>query len=182
MAEVPPYYRRSFFSSSTSLASESSSTVTGTSMYTTTSASFTAGPGELAGRGLNAFGKAALSGVRSVVVRRRLQALSSYFPHTTDDPRIQGLNSKEIYDQVLELSRYALYYARNRLPFNCRPRFGLYSSSIRTRALKMILRQIADGHTAQLTQSVLDWPPDEAVLFFSELLMCMDPSWTGFVT
>jgi hypothetical protein len=45
----------------------------------------------------------------------------------------------------------------------------------------MILRQIADGHTAQLTLSMLDWPLDEAVLLLSELLMCMDPNWTGFV-
>jgi hypothetical protein len=60
-------------------------------------------------------------------------------------------------------------------------RFGLYSSSVRTLALKPILRQIVDGHTIQLTQSLLEWPYDEVTLFFSELSMCMDPEWTGFV-
>jgi hypothetical protein len=65
-----------------------------------------AGPGELAGRGLNAVGKIALSGVQNVLVRRRLQALRSHFPHS-DYAAIPDL--KTIYDDVLELSRCAVY-------------------------------------------------------------------------
>lgn len=109
MAGLPPYYRESYFSS-TSPSSSARDSLTATSLYTTTgtSASFTAGPGELTGRGLNAFGKMALSGVRSIIVRRRLQTISSNIPHA-DNTTIPGLG--EMYNDLLELSRYVIYTA-----------------------------------------------------------------------
>ena len=104
MARLPSWYRNSFFSSSSSLESSSPSTATvqASSLYSSSSGSFVAGPGELTGRALRAFGKMTLGGVQSIIVHRRLRTINSYIPHR-DDSVIPGL--QQVYSDILELSR-----------------------------------------------------------------------------
>jgi len=101
MARLPPYYRNSFFASSVASSSRDSIPAS-PSFYTTTSASFVAGPGELTGRGLNAIGKMTLRGVQNIVVRRRLQVINSFIPHG-NETAIPG--KEQMYSDLLELSR-----------------------------------------------------------------------------
>jgi hypothetical protein len=107
MAKLPPYYdgSGSYYTSTTSLAPSSPKSVSATSFLTSSSATLVAAPREAIGNGLCAFGKMALSGYRGIVVRRRLQAISSKMPHP-DNAIIQGL--EEMYGDLLELSRSVL--------------------------------------------------------------------------
>jgi hypothetical protein len=70
------------------------------SAYTDTSTVW--GPGTLAGKALEAFGEATLRGIENIVIRRKLAALRSAFPHTDNSP---GKDIDGVYDAVLELSR-----------------------------------------------------------------------------
>jgi hypothetical protein len=69
---------------------------------TTTFASTIWGPGTLAGKALEALGEATLRGVENIVIRRKLAAIRSVFPHT-DTTDIADIDAA--YDDVLELSR-----------------------------------------------------------------------------
>jgi hypothetical protein len=62
------------------------------------------GPGALSGKAILALGKATLRGAESLVIRRRLQVISSKFPHRNGDD-IKGI--ERMYEDILELSRFA---------------------------------------------------------------------------
>lgn len=72
----------------------------------TTSTTLTVpGPGAISGKAILALGKATLRGTEYLIVRRRLQIVTSKFPCKDADniPGIEGL-----YNDVLELSRFVL--------------------------------------------------------------------------
>lgn len=51
----------------------------------------------------------------------------------------------------------------------------MYSDSTRTRALELMMGQIASNHTRHLIQALLAWPEVEVNLLLSEILTCLDP-------
>ena len=72
-------------------------------MYTTTTSRTVPGLGALAGKGILAFGKLALRGLETVVIRQKLAAFKRLFPH--DDNYAHFEHLKEVYDEILELTR-----------------------------------------------------------------------------
>lgn len=54
-------------------------------------------------------------------------------------------------------------------------RIHMYSDSTRTRALELIIGQIASRYTEHLVQALLAWPEVEVNLLLSEILTCLDP-------
>ena len=72
------------------------------SEYTTTSSSTIWGPGALLGKFLLAFGKALLHVGEYVVIRRRLSAIKSAFPHH-DNSQVKNLD--KLYEDILEVMR-----------------------------------------------------------------------------
>jgi hypothetical protein len=87
-----------------SFESDASSETT-SSEVTATSSSTIWGPGALAGKGLLSFGKAALRGATAIVIRTRLQALKSVFPHKDEGVAVDEKTQKG-YRDLLELTRY----------------------------------------------------------------------------
>jgi hypothetical protein len=89
-----------------SFESESSSeTSFSDSEVTATSSSTIWGPGALAGKGLLSFGKAALRGATAIVIRTRLQALKSIFPHKDEGVAVDEKTLQKGYRDMLELTR-----------------------------------------------------------------------------
>jgi hypothetical protein len=102
-----------YFNLSASTSSLESSSASSSSEYTTTSSSTNPGIGSVTGKGILAFGKMAQRGLDGIVIRRRLAAMKSVFPHNDgDETSVQNLD--KIYDDVLELSRYARPSLRER--------------------------------------------------------------------
>jgi hypothetical protein len=109
-SEAPNYPRGHtqfrYFNLSASTSSLESASPSSSSQYTTTSSSTNPGLGSATGKGILAFGKMAQRGFDGIVIRRRLAAMKSIFPHKDDsETSIEKLDS--IYDDVLELSRCA---------------------------------------------------------------------------
>ncbi|KAJ3896406.1 hypothetical protein GG344DRAFT_72238 [Lentinula edodes] len=125
-----------------------------TSTLESVASTFT-GPGSLTGKALFNFGKFTLKGFEQLIISRRLLAIGAHFPHHNAD-RIVGLPA--MYADLLELSR-----------------IQLYPDSTRTRALQLLLGQIASRSTAHLMKALLIWPVVEVKLLISELLQCFDP-------
>ncbi|GAV99217.1 hypothetical protein LENED_000659 [Lentinula edodes] len=125
-----------------------------TSTLESVASTFT-GPGSLTGKALFNFGKFTLKGFEQLIISRRLLAIGAHFPHHNAD-RIVGLAA--MYADLLELSR-----------------IQLYPDSTRTRALQLLLGQIASRSTAHLMKALLIWPVVEVKLLISELLQCFDP-------
>jgi hypothetical protein len=61
------------------------------------------GIGTVSGRAIYDFGAAALRGIETLAIRRKLRNINSFFPHP--DGAIRK-NIEQLYDDVLELSRY----------------------------------------------------------------------------
>lgn len=73
------------------------------SVSTSTSTSTFVGPGSVAGRAIQNFGKLTLRGVEQILVSRRLSSIATHFPHKN----ASGVtNLPEMYLDLLELSRY----------------------------------------------------------------------------
>lgn len=68
------------------------------------------GPGALSGKAIHALGRATLRGAEYLIVRGRFQVISSKFPHMNSDD-IKGI--ERMYEEVLELSRFALAHANS---------------------------------------------------------------------
>jgi hypothetical protein len=84
-----------------SLMSESSYPLSGTD----SSSSTVPGPGALTGKALKALGEVTLRGLDRIVMARHLSTVIHSFPHTdVEASNIQ--NIQEIYDDLLEFSRY----------------------------------------------------------------------------
>jgi hypothetical protein len=60
------------------------------------------GIGTASGRAIYAVGAAALKGIETFAIRRRLRIINAFFPHTND---AVGPNIEAIYHDTLELSR-----------------------------------------------------------------------------
>jgi hypothetical protein len=167
-----------YFNLSGSTSSVESSSASSSSEYTTTSSSTNPGVGSITGKGILAFGKMAQRGLDGIIIRRRLTAMKSVFPHDDGDETLD-----KIYDDVLELSRYVRPPLREtffmRLCFS--PflvfRHGLYGLHFRKKALKIILIQMASGNTRYLIRSIAKWPAYETLLFVTELMACMPSPW-----
>jgi hypothetical protein len=93
-----PYTTFRFLDSSSLLDSSAAST----SIYTTTSSSIEPGIGALGGKFIYGFGKAILTGVENVVVRRRLSYIQSLCPLLDDRP---PRNIEQIYDDLLKFAQ-----------------------------------------------------------------------------
>ncbi|KAF9458476.1 hypothetical protein BDZ94DRAFT_1239966 [Collybia nuda] len=119
------------------------------------------GPGALSGKAVLALGKATLHGAEVIIIRRRVQVISSKFPHKDED-NVKGIES--MYEDILELSRR-----------------DLYSDVIRTRALHVILVQIGSGHVKKLVQCLATWHKVELLIFLSELIESFDSLWLANV-
>ena len=66
------------------------------------------GLGSHSGRVIYAFGEAALRGLEILIVRRRLNTIANFFPH--ENKEVEDLTT--VYDDVLELARYAVETSR----------------------------------------------------------------------
>jgi hypothetical protein len=156
-----------------SLGSMSATNSLTASEYTTSTSSTVPGLGELSGRAILALGKVTLRGTEYVIIRRRLEAISAKFPHLNID-QIPGI--REMYDDVLELSRFAHKHKIYTIVLNYpRGRHGLYADAIRGRAMAILLVQIGSGQTQQLVKHLLNWPFTELKIFISELAAILGP-------
>lgn len=79
-----------------------------TTNYSLSTSHTVPGPGALSGKAILALGKATLRGAESLIIRRRLQVISSKFPHRDKDS-IKGI--EQIYEDVLEFSRFVVTLA-----------------------------------------------------------------------
>ncbi|KAJ4483619.1 hypothetical protein J3R30DRAFT_3698502 [Lentinula aciculospora] len=142
------------------LASFSTSTLETLSSenYTSTldsTASTITGPGSLAGKALFNFGKFTLKGIEQLIISRRMSVIAAHFPHHDGDS-IVGL--PEMYADLLEMAR-----------------IHLYSDPTRTRALQLLLGQIASRSTRHLVRALSVWSIIEVNLLLSQLLQSFDP-------
>ncbi|KAJ6568982.1 hypothetical protein B0H19DRAFT_1134371 [Mycena capillaripes] len=131
------------------------------SVYTTTSSSTQWGPGALAGKAILAMGKAVVRNAEYLIVRRRLSAIQAVLPCADD----QGGNLEEMFNDLLELSRPALYPER-----------------FRAQAMQLIIAQIARKETYHLRLSISKWEidHDELVAFLLEIIGAVLFSKRGF--
>ena len=83
-------------------ASVTNSSIAPTSTYTTISSTILPGIGSLSGKFFQGVGKRMLSGVESIVVRRRLAYIQSLCPLSDSAPPV---DVDRIYDELLELIR-----------------------------------------------------------------------------
>jgi hypothetical protein len=126
------------------------------------------GPGTLSGKALEAFGKATLRGVESLVIRRKLAFLRSIFPHKND---AVIMNIEDVYDDVLELSRsvvefpgwYTLALWRYVRP-------ELYPKTVGQIAIRLLLVQIEGSETDHLIRALGRWPEIEIRFFLSQIM------------
>ncbi|KAE9403306.1 hypothetical protein BT96DRAFT_990347 [Gymnopus androsaceus JB14] len=135
---------------SATLPVESQSAESLYSFSTATSTSTFVGPGSLAGKAIQNFGKLTLKGIDQILISRRLSSIATHFPHRNYD-NVAGL--REMYSDLLELSR-----------------IHMYPDSTRIRALQLIMRQIASRSTAYLIEALRVWPEVEVNLLLSEIL------------
>ncbi|KAF5384527.1 hypothetical protein D9757_006469 [Collybiopsis confluens] len=112
------------------------------------------GLGSSTGKAIFAFGKH--KGVEQLIISRRIASIAAQFPHLDTD-NIPNLHS--MYMDLLELSR-----------------IDMYSHSTRTRALQILMRQIARRCTASLTVALSTWSVVEAKLLISEIVSWFDPT------
>jgi hypothetical protein len=67
------------------------------------------GPGSLTGKLIKGLGKSTLRGLDRIIVYARLKAIILRFPHT--DSQAMGIKGiDEMYDVILELSRYSQWF------------------------------------------------------------------------
>ncbi|KAF9463090.1 hypothetical protein BDZ94DRAFT_1260035 [Collybia nuda] len=147
--------RRPLWLNNTSTLSFSTFTSSNGSTNTTSTTSTVPGPGAMSGKAILALGKATLRGAEYIIIRSRLQVIASKLP-CEDTAYVAGI--EEIYDDVLELSRR-----------------GLYSDTIRTKAMAIILSQIRTRHTQRLIKCLIKWPSVELQIFLSYLTATLDP-------
>ena len=126
------------------------------------------GPGTLTGKALEAFGEATLRGIDNLVIRRKLTSLRSVFPHGA-----QVKNIEQVYDDILELSRYILdslsYLMCSRPTYRLsRPR--LYTKTIGQAAMRLLMAQIGSRNTYHLINGLDQWPEVEVRLFLSQVM------------
>ncbi|KAJ7748416.1 hypothetical protein B0H16DRAFT_1553343 [Mycena metata] len=136
----------SFMTSRTSLS--------GSSLYTTTSSSTQWGPGAVAGKAIRAMGKAVVRGAEYVVISRRLSGIKAVMP-CSDNELAQRPNVDQMFVDLLELSR---------------PR--LYPEAFRTQAMQILLAQIGSQQTHYLGTCIATWEADheELVALLSEII------------
>ncbi|KAF9463084.1 hypothetical protein BDZ94DRAFT_652436 [Collybia nuda] len=142
---------------------ESSETTTTTSLVdtlSTTEHSYSTsrtvpGPVALSGKAILALGKTTLRVAENLVIRTRLQALSSTFPHRDRDT-IKGID--QMYKDIMELSRR-----------------DLYPNVARVRALHIILVQIGSCEVEKLVQYLGKWSSIEIKIFIRKITELFDP-------
>ncbi|KAJ6605350.1 hypothetical protein DFH09DRAFT_1353815 [Mycena vulgaris] len=134
------------------------------SVYTTTSSSTQWGPGALAGKAILAIGKAVVRGVDYLVISRRMSVIKAAMPCSDDDVG-RSRNLETMFDDLLELSRQALY-----------------PEAVRIQAMQTILAQIATKQTHHLRLSISKWEIEfaELVAFLSETVGVVLFSKRGF--
>ncbi|KAG6819597.1 hypothetical protein H0H93_010438 [Arthromyces matolae] len=143
-------------STTPSLASSSTISIESTlTSSTTLTRSTVPGPGALSGKAILALGKFTLRGAEFVIIRRRLNVLSSKFP-LKDDSTIKGIDG--MYGDLLELSR-----------------LNMYSNNIREKAFQILLAQISLRETRYLIESLCAWPDVEIQIFLTEVMSLFDP-------
>jgi hypothetical protein len=134
------------------------------------------GIGTLIGRVIYDVGDVPLRAFENLVIRRQLEKVLSAFPHEDD---VVMRDIEIIYDHTLELSRYlaafCIYQVDSENQFIIR--FGCYDATIRTRALRALLVQIATGQTRHLLRSLVKWPSTEVAIFISEISSCIPDCW-----
>ncbi|KAF7340478.1 hypothetical protein MVEN_01968100 [Mycena venus] len=141
----------------------STQTISSSSLYTTTSSSTHWGPGAMAGKAILAMGKAVVRGAEYLVISRRLSSMKAIIP--TSDDVLSQLNFEGIFDDLLELSRPALY-----------------PEAFRVQAMQLLITQIATRQTYYLRCSISNWEIDhqELVAFLSEIIEVVLFSKRGF--
>ncbi|KAJ7035942.1 hypothetical protein C8F04DRAFT_1341092 [Mycena alexandri] len=130
----------------------SRTSLSGSSLYTTTSSSTQWGPGAVAGKAIRAMGKAVVRGAEYFVISRRLSGIKAAMPCSDDEKRP---NVQQMFFDVLELSR---------------PR--LYPEAFRTQAMQILLAQIASKQTRYLRACIAELEIDhgELVALLSEMI------------
>lgn len=84
-----------------------------TTNYTDSTTHTIPGPGALSGKAILALGKATLRGAEIIIIRRRLQVISSKFPHWNFD-NIKGI--ERMYRDIMEFSRFGSILAASPKP------------------------------------------------------------------
>ncbi|KAJ7748408.1 hypothetical protein B0H16DRAFT_1461689 [Mycena metata] len=132
----------------------SRTSLSGSSLYTTTSSSTQWGPGAVAGKAIRAMGKAVVRGAEYVVISRRLSGIKAVMP-CADNELPRRPNVHRMFLDLLELSR---------------PR--LYPEAFRTQAMQILLAQIASQQIRHLCSSIAEWEIDheELVALLSEII------------
>ncbi|KAF9060693.1 hypothetical protein BDP27DRAFT_1406990, partial [Rhodocollybia butyracea] len=143
--------------------SEDRETETGTILTSTgtTNSSFTIhGPGALSGKAIKRFGTVVVKGVDAIVYRRRLARIESILQEDRDAMTHLNLKARgRLYCDLFELSR------------------SVYSMSIRTRALPLIMRKIGEMDLKDIAAAIVhlwssEWQ-DDLKEMLSEILLCI---------
>lgn len=154
---------------------ESSSQSIGGETTSGSSSSTVPGPGALTGKAVKALGKVTLRGLDRIVMAKHLATVIHSFPHT-DKEASNVQNIQEIYDDLLEFSRYIFpLFSAQSLSIQHRP--GMYTTGICDKALGFILRQIGTGHTHHLIEAIARWHSVELHLLLQEILIQLAPLW-----
>ncbi|KAF5384538.1 hypothetical protein D9757_006445 [Collybiopsis confluens] len=114
------------------------------------------GLGSSTGKAIFTVGKLTLKGIEQLIISRRLASISAQFPHLDID-NIPKLHS--MYMDLLEFSR-----------------IDMYSHSTRTRAIQILMRQIARRRTTSLAVALSTWSVVEVKLLISEIISWFDPT------
>jgi hypothetical protein len=125
----------------------------------------------MAGKVILAMGKAVVRAAEYIVVSRRLSAIKTAMPCSDDDLRQSG-SLESMFDDLLELSRYVwISNVTQFLRLISEQRPGLYSETVQTQALQIILVQISKEQTHHLRRSIIKWEdPAEIVRLLSEIM------------
>ncbi|KAF9060697.1 hypothetical protein BDP27DRAFT_1339202, partial [Rhodocollybia butyracea] len=143
--------------------SEESETETGTILTSTgtTTSSFTIyGPGALSGKAIKRFGAAVVKRVDVIVYRLRLTQIESTLREGSDTMTNLNLKArKRLYLDLFELSR------------------SVYSVSIQTRALRLIMRKVGEMDLKDITAAIVHlWSSerqDDLRGMLKEMLLCV---------
>ncbi|KAF8180463.1 hypothetical protein K438DRAFT_1841965 [Mycena galopus ATCC 62051] len=114
------------------------------SVYTTTSSSTQWGPGALTGKAILAMGKAIVRGAENLIIMRRLGAIQAVMPCKDNNG---DLSIESMFADLLELSKPSLY-----------------PDDIRSKAMQIIVAQIATEETRHLRMSISQWEVDSEEL------------------
>ncbi|KAF5367665.1 hypothetical protein D9757_010994 [Collybiopsis confluens] len=140
--------------SASSRSSRASSIFSSSGQVTVTSSSTIPGLGALSGKVIKRLGSAVVNQFDAVLIRRRLSQIENVFRMHSDNA--MGPDSvRGLYSDILELSR------------------PVYSLSIRTRALRLIMGRVGAMEFEDLVEAVVAWPLSESESLLRVMLKCL---------